>query len=189
MPRNAPVSAPAARPRKIPRPMTSESSPPPKLSHVDARGRARMVDVSAKEVTERRARAQAVVRMSEPADRQLRDGTLKKGDAFEMVRFAAIQAAKQTSQLLPLCHPLKLTQVDAELTALSGGEWSVVTEIAALDRTGVEMEALTAATVGALALYDMVKAVDRSAEITSVRLLEKSGGKSGRFVREGGGAK
>jgi cyclic pyranopterin phosphate synthase len=169
--------------------MTSESSPPPKLSHVDARGRARMVDVSAKEVTERRARAQAVVRMSELADRQLRDGTLKKGDAFEMVRFAAIQAAKQTAQLLPLCHPLKLTQVDAELTALSGGEWSVVTEIAALDRTGVEMEALTAATVGALALYDMVKAVDRSAEIASVRLLEKSGGKSGRFVREGGGTK
>ena len=189
MPRNAPVSARAARPRKIPHPMTSESSPPPTLSHVDARGRARMVDVSAKEVTERRARAQAVVRMSEPADRQLRDGTLKKGDAFEMVRFAAIQAAKQTAQLLPLCHPLKLTKVDAELTALSGGEWSVVTEIAALDRTGVEMEALTAATVGALALYDMVKAVDRSAEITSVRLLEKSGGKSGRFVREGGGAK
>jgi cyclic pyranopterin phosphate synthase len=165
--------------------MTSESSPSPKLSHVDASGRARMVDVSAKEVTERRARAQAVVRMSELADRQLRDGTLKKGDAFEMVRFAAIQAAKQTAQLLPLCHPLKLTQVDAELTALSGGEWSVVTEIAAQDRTGVEMEALTAATVGALALYDMVKAVDRAAALTDVRLMHKAGGRSGEWRRPG----
>ena len=148
-----------------------------------------MVDVSGKEITERRARAEAVVRMSAPADRQLRGGKLPKGDAFEMVRFAAIQAAKQTAQLLPLCHPLRLTKVDAELHALGGGAWRVTSEVAALDRTGVEMEALAAATVGALALYDMVKAVDRAAEIGPVHLLEKSGGRSGRYVRDESGAK
>jgi cyclic pyranopterin phosphate synthase len=159
------------------------------LTHVDPSGRARMVDVSEKAVTERRARAQAVVRMSAQADLLLRDGRLPKGNAFEVVRFAAIQAAKQTAQLLPLCHPLRLTKVDAELSALGGGAWRIATEVAALDRTGVEMEALTAATVGALALYDMVKAVDRTAEIGPVVLLEKSGGKSGRFVRDESGAK
>ena len=168
---------------------TDASTPPPELTHVDAHGRARMVDVSGKEITERRARAQAVVRMSGAADRQLRDGKLPKGDAFEMVRFAAIQAAKQTAQLLPLCHPLRLTKIDAELTALGGGAWRVASEAVALDRTGVEMEALAAAAVGALALYDMVKAVDRAAEIGPVHLLEKSGGRSGRYVRDEGGAK
>jgi len=170
--------------------MTTEAqSDDPRLTHVDPSGRARMVDVSDKEITERRARAQAVVRISAEADRLLREGRLPKGNAFEMVRFAAIQAAKQTAQLLPLCHPLRLTKVDAELTALGGGAWRVASEVVALDRTGVEMEALAAATVGALALYDMVKAVDRAAEIGPVHLLEKSGGRSGRYVRDEGGAK
>jgi cyclic pyranopterin monophosphate synthase len=170
--------------------MTTEAqSDGPRLTHVDPSGQARMVDVSGKEITERRARAQAVVRISAEADRLLREGRLPKGNAFEMVRFAAIQAAKQTAQLLPLCHPLRLTTVDAELTALGGGAWRVASEVVALDRTGVEMEALAAATVGALALYDMVKAVDRAAEIGPVHLLEKSGGRSGRYVRDGGGAK
>jgi cyclic pyranopterin monophosphate synthase len=170
--------------------MTTEAqSDGPRLTHVDPSGQARMVDVSGKEITERRARAQAVVRISAEADRLLREGRLPKGNAFEMVRFAAIQAAKQTAQLLPLCHPLRLTKVDAELTALGGGAWRVASEVVALDRTGVEMEALAAATVGALALYDMVKAVDRAAEIGPVHLLEKSGGRSGRYVRDGGGAK
>ena len=158
------------------------------LTHVDPKGRARMVDVTGKEITERRARAQAIVRVSSRADALLRDGRLPKGNAFEVVRFAAIQAAKQTSQLLPLCHPLRLTQVDAELGALGEGTWRVAVDVAAVDRTGVEMEALTAAAVGALALYDMVKAVDRAAEIGPVQLLEKSGGKSGRFVRAESGA-
>jgi cyclic pyranopterin phosphate synthase len=170
--------------------MTTDATPDSaRLSHVDPQGRARMVDVSGKEVSERRARAQATVRMSAQADELLRERRLPKGDAFEMVRFAAIQAAKQTAQLLPLCHPLRLTRVDAELAPVGGGTWRIATEVAALDRTGVEMEALTAATVGALALYDMVKAVDRSAEIGPVHLLEKSGGKSGPFVRGGGDAK
>ena len=170
--------------------MTTEAqSDGPRLTHVDPSGRARMVDVSDKEITERRARAQAVVRVSAEADRLLREGRLPKGNAFEMVRFAAIQAAKQTAQLLPLCHPLRLTKVDAELTALGDGAWRVASEVVALDRTGVEMEALAAATVGALALYDMVKAVDRAAEIGPVHLLEKSGGRSGRYVRDEGGAK
>jgi cyclic pyranopterin phosphate synthase len=154
------------------------------LTHVDPSGRARMVDVSDKEITKRRARAQAIVRMSAEADRLLREDRLPKGNAFEMVRFAAIQAAKQTAQLLPLCHALRLTKVDAELSELGGGAWRVATEVAALDRTGVEMEALAAASVGALALYDMVKAVDRATEIGPIELLEKSGGRSGRWVRD-----
>jgi cyclic pyranopterin phosphate synthase len=170
--------------------MTSDAKPDGlHLTHVDPSGRARMVDVSDKAVTERRARAQAVVRVSPQADQLLRDGRLPKGNAFEVVRIAAIQAAKQTAQLLPLCHPLRLTRIDAELAPLGDGAWRIATEVAALDRTGVEMEALTAATVGALALYDMVKSVDRAAEIGPVVLLEKSGGKSGRYVRDESGAK
>lgn len=142
-----------------------------------------MVDVSAKEVTLRRAEARAEVRLSAAADRALRDGTLKKGGARDVVRLAAIGAAKQTAQLIPLCHPLRLTRVDAELARVRPGRWSVTAEVTALDRTGVEMEAMTAAAVGALALYDMVKAVDRAAAIESVVLLAKSGGKSGDFRR------
>jgi cyclic pyranopterin phosphate synthase len=168
---------------------TGANSDGPRLTHLDPSGRARMVDVSDKEITERRARARAVVRMSAEADRLLREGGLPKGNAFEMVRLAAISAAKQTAQLLPLCHPLRLTKVDAELAALGDGAWRIETEVAALDRTGVEMEALTAAAVGALALYDMVKAVDRTAEIGPLHLLEKSGGRSGRYVRGESGAK
>src|SRR6185295_7981299 len=153
------------------------------LSHVDAAGRARMVDVSGKEVTERRARARAVVTLSAAADAALRSGRLPKGGALEVVRLAAIQAAKQTASLIPLCHPLRLTKVDAQLERTGAGRWTITTEVVALDRTGVEMEALTAASVGALALYDMVKAVDRSASIGQVVLLAKSGGRSGDYVR------
>ncbi len=153
------------------------------LTHVDAAGRARMVDVSDKAITERRARARAVVLISAAADAALRRGKLPKGAALEVVRLAAIQAAKRTASLIPLCHPLRLTKVDAQLSRAARGRWLVETEVVALDRTGVEMEALTAACIGALALYDMVKAVDRSAAIESVVLLEKSGGRSGRFVR------
>jgi cyclic pyranopterin phosphate synthase len=142
-----------------------------------------MVDVSEKEITERRARAHAIVTLSSAADSALRSGKLPKGNALEVVRFAAIQAAKQTANLIPLCHPLRLTKIDAQLERLSRGRWRVATEVVALDRTGVEMEALTAAGVGALALYDMVKAVDRTATIESILLLEKSGGRSGHYVR------
>jgi len=153
------------------------------LTHVDAAGHARMVDVSEKEPTQRRARACAIVSMSAVADAALRSGRLPKGSALEVVRLAAIQAAKQTATLIPLCHPLKLTKIDARLERVAPGTWRIESEVVALDRTGVEMEALTAASVGALALYDMVKAVDRSATIDEVALLEKSGGKSGTYVR------
>jgi len=144
-----------------------------------------MVAVSAKEVTLRRARARARVRLSAAADRALRRGTLPKGGARDVVRLAAIGAAKETARLIPLCHPLRLTQVDATLRRIGPREWAIDSEVAALDRTGVEMEALTAAAVGALALYDMVKAIDKSAVIRDVLLLAKSGGKSGDYLRAG----
>ena len=153
------------------------------LTHVDSAGHARMVDVSGKEPTERRARAQAIVTMSAAADAALRSGRLPKGSALEVVRLAAIQAAKLTSGLIPLCHPLRLTKIDARLERAAPRTWRIRSEVVALDRTGVEMEALTAATIGALALYDMVKAVDRGATIYEIALLEKSGGKSGHYVR------
>ena len=142
-----------------------------------------MVDVAGKEITLRRAQAQAQVELSAVADRALRDGTLKKGGARDVVRLAAIGAAKQTAQLIPLCHPLRLTRIDARLERARAGCWTVTAEVIALDRTGVEMEAMTAAAVGALALYDMVKAVARRASIERVVLLAKSGGKSGEFRR------
>jgi cyclic pyranopterin phosphate synthase len=153
------------------------------LTHVDAAGRARMVDVSDKSITERRARAEAVVRMSAAADSALSAGRLPKGAALDVVRLAAIGGAKQTSSLIPLCHPLRLTSVDAQLERAGARRWRVVTEVAAFDRTGVEMEALTAASIGALALYDMVKAVDRGAEVERIALLAKSGGRSGTWTR------
>lgn len=142
-----------------------------------------MVDVAAKEPTLREARACALVRVAPATDRALVAGKLPKGSALEIVRFAAIQAAKQTAALIPLCHPLRLTRIDADLERRGRGRYAITTTVRAFDRTGVEMEALTAASVGALALYDMVKAIDRAASIESIVLLEKSGGKSGHFVR------
>ena len=156
---------------------------PKTLSHLDRDGAPRMVEVAGKEVSLRRATARARVRLSAAADRALRDGTLPKGGARDVVRLAAIGAAKQTASLIPLCHPLRLTKIGAELKRESAGCWAIESEVVALDRTGVEMEALTAACVGALALYDMVKAVDRHASIEQVVLLSKSGGKSGDWVR------
>jgi cyclic pyranopterin phosphate synthase len=161
----------------------SRDPDPAGLSHLDAAGRARMVDVSDKGVTLRRARAAATLRLSVEADRLLRAGNLPKGSPVEIARIAAIQAAKQTGQLLPLCHPLRVTGIDVEVRERPGERWQVAVEVRASDRTGVEMEAMTAAAVGALALYDMVKAVDREAVIEEVVLLEKDGGKSGHFVR------
>ncbi|MSR46579.1 MAG: cyclic pyranopterin monophosphate synthase MoaC [Planctomycetes bacterium] len=160
------------------------------ITHLDAAGAPRMVDVGAKELTLRRATARARVRLSVAADRALLAGTLKKGGARDVVRLAAIGAAKQTANLIPLCHPLRLTKIDADLSRIARGEWVIDAEVVAVDRTGVEMEAMTAASVGALALYDMVKAVDRSAVIEQVVLLTKSGGKSGDYLRrEARGAK
>ncbi len=147
------------------------------LTHLDDQGRAHMVAVDAKPESVRRAVAQARLTMSEAALHAVRHGTAK-GDALQVARIAGIQAAKRTHELIPLCHPLRLTQIAVTATLQADGVLLEAT-VGAVDRTGVEMEALTAVTVAALTLYDMIKAVDRSAVIADVRLIEKSGGKSG----------
>jgi cyclic pyranopterin phosphate synthase len=158
------------------------AGPGPALTHLDAAGQARMVDVSGKDVTARSATATGRVLLSAAAVAALRDGTVPKGDALAVARIAAIQGAKRTPDLIPLCHPIGLHGVDVDLTVADDG---VVIEVTArtADRTGVEMEALTAVTVGALALIDMIKAVDPAATITGVMVTEKTGGKSGRWSR------
>ena len=152
------------------------------LTHLDAEGTARMVDVSAKPLTERRARAQAIVRMSPETAARVVAGDLPKGDLVGVVRIAAIQAAKRTADLIPLCHQLALSHADCDVVVdAEAGTVTVVTEARTVAGTGVEMEALTAASVAALTVYDMVKGVEKGAVIESVLLLEKSGGKSGDF--------
>jgi molybdenum cofactor biosynthesis protein MoaC len=154
-----------------------------RLTHVGADGALRMVDVGAKPATVRTATAEATVRMSAAAHRSLRAGLLKKGDAVAAARIAGITAAKRTADLIPLCHPLSLTHVDVSVV-LRGRNAAVITcTTACTGPTGVEMEAMTGACVAALTLYDMCKAVDRSATIESVRLLAKAGGKSGAYRR------
>ncbi len=154
----------------------------PGLTHVDQAGHARMVDVSAKDVTARQARASGRVRLAPAAVAALRAGTMPKGDALAVARIAGIQGAKKTPDLVPLCHPIALHGVTVELAVTDDGvEISAVTRTA--DRTGVEMEALTSVTVAALALVDMVKAVDPAAVITDVRVEEKLGGKTGTWRR------
>jgi cyclic pyranopterin monophosphate synthase len=153
------------------------------FSHFDAAGNAAMVDVSAKPVTDRSATARARVAMRPETAAMIREGTAKKGDVLGVARIAGIMAAKRTAELIPLCHPLPIAAVTLELTA---GEAAV--EIAATVRTtgqtGVEMEALTAASVAALTVYDMCKSVDRGMRIEAVRLVHKAGGKSGEFVQK-----
>ncbi|MFA4964237.1 MAG: cyclic pyranopterin monophosphate synthase MoaC [Thermoleophilia bacterium] len=157
------------------------------LSHIDARGRARMVDVSAKDVTERVARAEARVVMAAETLALIEDEAVPKGDVIAAARLAGIMAAKRTGELIPLCHPLNLTAVTVDIEADSGLPGLLVrTEARLLGRTGVEMEALVAAAVAALTIYDMCKAVDRGMEVAAVRLLQKSGGRSGEWRREGG---
>ncbi len=152
------------------------------LSHIDSKGRAKMVDVSAKGSTVRRASAQAIIRVSSAAMTLITEGKLPKGDAIETARLAGIMAAKKTPELIPLCHPLALTHID--VTAAPAGKGiRFVSSVACAGPTGVEMEALTAVSVAALTLYDMIKAVDREAVIDSICLLEKSGGRSGTYRR------
>jgi cyclic pyranopterin phosphate synthase len=141
-----------------------------------------MVDVSEKAVTNRVALAEAIVTMSETTREALFGGTLPKGDALATVRVAAIMATKKTSELIPLCHPLPIDAIDVGIEPLPNGA-RIVAEVTTTARTGVEMEALTAVTVGALALYDMVKGLERGLEIGPVRLLRKSGGRSGTWER------
>ncbi|HEV8561152.1 MAG TPA: cyclic pyranopterin monophosphate synthase MoaC [Actinophytocola sp.] len=152
------------------------------LSHLDAAGAARMVDVSGKVASARTAVASGVVRTTvEVVDLLRRDG-LPKGDALATARIAGIMAAKRTPDLIPLCHPLALSSVAVELS-LGGADVVITATVRTTDRTGVEMEALTAVAVAGLALHDMIKAVDPAAELDSVRLVRKEGGKSGVWTR------
>jgi len=153
-----------------------------KLSHYDSAGSARMVDVSAKKETLRTARAHAFVRIAPAVLRKLPHNP--KGNPLEIARIAGIAAAKRTSDLIPLCHPLMLTHADVEVTLEKNGV-RIVASAATSGQTGVEMEALTAAGVAALTVYDMTKALDKAIEIQDLYLLEKTGGKSGDFRREG----
>lgn len=150
------------------------------FSHLDARGRAQMVDVSGKEITRRVAEASCRVRMSAETIRAL--GELPKGDAVAVARIAGIQAAKRTGELIPLAHPLPLEQVEVEIEPEEAGV-VIRSRVVVTARTGAEMEALTACAVAALALYDMVKARERAAEIGELRLEAKSGGRSGDYRR------
>ncbi len=156
-----------------------------KLTHLDEAGAARMVDVSAKEATARAATAEATIVLSAEAFGAVVGGTAKKGDVLAAARIAGIMAAKKTSELIPLCHPIALTgaTVDFEPDAARGAI-RILASAKTMGPTGVEMEALTAASIAALTIYDMVKAVDRGAIIEGVKLVAKSGGKSGDFVTE-----
>ena len=152
-----------------------------KLSHYDPAGSPRMVDVSAKTETKRTARAHAFVRIARAALEKLPENP--KGNPLEIARIAGISAAKRTSELIPLCHPLMLTHADVDVTVEAEGV-RIVASAATTAQTGVEMEALTAAAVAALTVYDMIKALDKSVEIQDLYLLEKTGGKSGDFRRK-----
>lgn len=153
---------------------------PRELTHLDAHGAARMVDVGAKDVTERTAIATCRVELAPATAALLADGALPKGDALALARVAGIQAAKRTPELIPLCHQVALTGVTVDLAVDRGSGIVTITATArALDRTGVEMEALTAASVAALTVYDLVKAVQRDAVIADLRLVRKTGGRSG----------
>jgi len=152
------------------------------LTHLDSQGRANMVDVSDKAQTVREAVAEARVRMLPTTLQMIVDGEHPKGDVFAVARIAGIQAAKKTSDLIPLCHPLMLTSVKVELQADGEDAVLIRARCKLTGQTGVEMEALTAASVAALTIYDMCKAVDRGMVIEQVRLLEKLGGKSGHFL-------
>ena len=154
------------------------------LTHLDDEGRARMVDVGAKPVTERTAVARALVRMSAETAALLASGGLPKGDALPVARIAGIQAAKKTPELIPLCHQIALTSVEVDIAVDAGAGVATVTATArAADRTGVEMEALVAASVAALTIYDMVKAVERGVVVEQVALQTKTGGVRGDFQR------
>lgn len=156
------------------------------LSHTDEDGRSRMVDVGDKEVTDRRATVEGFIRMNSATLRRIVDGKVEKGDVLSVARLSAIQGAKETARMIPLCHPLPLDNVqveieDGEEDGVGTIRMTVSTRVQA--RTGVEMEAFMAVSIGLLTIYDMCKAVDRGMEIGPIRLIEKSGGRSGDWVR------
>jgi cyclic pyranopterin phosphate synthase len=154
------------------------------LTHLTPEGAARMVDVSAKPETSREAVARAVLRMTPATLDIIRQGNAPKGDVLGVARTAGILAAKRTSDLIPLCHPLRITGVDVAFSETPNrGELAIEASVRTVDKTGVEMEALTAVSVAALTVYDMIKAVERGVAIAEIHLLEKSGGKSGPWTR------
>jgi len=155
-----------------------------KLTHFDAEGRAVMVDVGAKPVTDRAATARARVVMLPATLAMIRGGTAKKGDVLGVARLAGIMAAKRTAELIPLCHPLPITAVTVDLEPVGEDAVEIMATVKTTGQTGVEMEALTAASVAALTVYDMCKAVDRAMRIEGLRVVAKSGGKSGDFKQE-----
>lgn len=163
--------------------MPAKKSAAKKLTHLDDRGAARMVDVGTKAVTVRRAIARGLLRVTPATLALVRDGKTKKGDVIAAARIAGIMGAKRTSELIPLCHPLPLTHLAVDIELSDDG--IEIQAIAATNgQTGVEMEALTAVTIAGLTLYDMLKSVERGARLTDVRLVEKSGGRSGDVVLE-----
>jgi len=160
----------------------SPKSREPRLTHIGPDGHARMVDVGAKPVTAREAVARGRVRMSAAARRAVRAGAVKKGDALQTARLAGIMGAKETASLIPLCHPLPLSSVDVTIVPARDG-FAIEGRVRTVAQTGVEMEALTAVSVAALTLYDMVKAIDKAMTITDVELVSKRGGRSGDYQR------
>lgn len=157
----------------------------PKLSHVDTTGRARMVDVSGKPDTTRMAVAKGEIIMREETLELINAGEMKKGDVLSVAQLAGVMAAKQTSTLIPLCHPLPLTQIEVDIQAdkdLPG--YLIVATVKSVGKTGVEMEALTAVSVAALTIYDMSKAIEKTMHIQNIRLIEKHGGQSGDIFNE-----
>jgi cyclic pyranopterin monophosphate synthase len=154
------------------------------LTHFDDSGASRMVDVGGKPITARMARAEAIVTMQPQTLTMIQDRRLAKGDVFEVARLAGIMAAKRTPELIPLCHSLGLDSAGIDFEILDATRLRIEATVRVQGRTGVEMEAMTAVSIASLTVYDMVKAVDRGIQIGPVRLVEKSGGKSGHFVRD-----
>jgi cyclic pyranopterin phosphate synthase len=155
------------------------------LSHLDEQGRARMVDVSAKEITSRTAVARGAIHMRAETLALILEERIDKGDVFSVARIAGIMAAKKTSELIPMCHPLNITSVEIDLTAARDpARVDIEATVHVSGKTGVEMEAMTAVSVAGLTIYDMCKAVDREMTIGEIRLVKKSGGKSGTFIRK-----
>jgi len=156
---------------------------PDELTHFDASGASRMVDVGGKPETLRTARASGTIRMAPATLTRIRDRSLAKGDVLEVARLAGIMAAKRTSELIPLCHPLPLNSVTVELAPEGDERLRIEAQVHTVGRTGVEMEALTAVSVAALTVYDMVKAIDRGMAVELIQLEEKTGGQSGTYRR------
>ena len=155
-----------------------------KLTHLDENGAAHMVNIGAKPITQRQAQAQAVLTMQPKTLRMILDGTAPKGDVFACARIAGIMAAKRTAELIPMCHPIPIESADIAIEAISDTQLRIVSTLRCSHKSGIEMEALTAASIAALTIYDMCKAVDRGMRIDQTLLLYKSGGKSGEYHAE-----